>query len=210
MRVRTHWFTSSYEFNFTYPSKDSYAFEFSSSSKEPSRAEVARTTHQLVRRLLVLTQSLEPLPEHAFITMRLYYTEDTPIEYEPPQFKACSPDDLPQSPSDGLDIKVGKVQTKHHEMSCKVTTRAAEIQRQPGADEDTTQDLINGLQPCSIEPTQTMERNVSDDDEMMGDDDDCQYEASLKIQKLPSQQAQKVCDRSFVDDSHSPIDIYVG
>lgn len=131
--------------------------------------------------------------------MRLYYTEDTPIEYEPPQFKACSPEDLPQSPVEGLDIKVGKVQTKHHEMSCKVTTRAAEIQQQHGADEDTTQDLINGLQPCSIEPTQTVEMNVSDDDEMMGADDDSHNEASLKIQKLPlQQQAKKVFDASIV------------
>lgn len=156
--------TYSYEFNFSYPSKDSYAFELfstgSRASEEPSRSEVAKTTHQLVRRLLVLTQSLEPLPEHAFITMRLYYTDDTPIEYEPPQFMPCTSDNVQPV---GQDVKIGKVQTKHHEMTCKVTTRASEIPR-PNV-EESTQDLIKGLnlRPCSLEPTQTKDEEEEEE-----------------------------------------------
>ena len=66
---------------------------------------------------------------------------------------ACS-SDLPDL--FGQDIKLGQVQTKHHEMSCKVTTRSNELAKDPV--EESTQDLIKGLQPCSLEPTQTMDR----------------------------------------------------
>ncbi len=65
---------------------------------------------------------------------------------------ACS-SDLPDL--FGQDIKLGQVQTKHHEMSCKVTTRSNELAKDPV--EESTQDLIKGLQPCSLEPTQTMD-----------------------------------------------------
>jgi HORMA domain len=36
----------------------------------PTKQEISKSTTQLVRRLLLMTQSLDPLPEHAYITIR--------------------------------------------------------------------------------------------------------------------------------------------
>lgn len=36
----------------------------------PTKQEISKSTTQLVRRLLLMTQNLDPLPEHAYITIR--------------------------------------------------------------------------------------------------------------------------------------------
>ncbi|KAI8873069.1 DNA-binding protein, partial [Ramicandelaber brevisporus] len=53
-----------------------------------SRSEVKAITQQLLRRLLVLTQSLPPLPSGRVLSMKLSYYPHTPADYEPPQFCA--------------------------------------------------------------------------------------------------------------------------
>jgi len=52
-------------------------------------------------------------PEDRILTMRLYYHEHVPHDYEPPMFKAGEDDRLylPDSP---VKIKVGDVLTPHH------------------------------------------------------------------------------------------------
>lgn len=46
----------------------------------------------------------------------LDYTDDTPIEYEPPSFKPCNLD----IPLDLQPVKIGDIETQHHQMSCSV------------------------------------------------------------------------------------------
>ncbi|KAJ3331445.1 DNA binding protein, partial [Kappamyces sp. JEL0680] len=105
-----------YEFHFSYPDQESYAVGISCNGSKataatdgPSRQELHKKTNQLVRRLLTLTQSLEPLPENAYITMRLFYSDNCPIEYEPPSFKPCT---LEYPDNDMVDIRIGNVATK--------------------------------------------------------------------------------------------------
>lgn len=43
----------------------------------------------LTRSLITNTASLDELPRRRFITVRLYYTEDTPADYEPPLFRSA-------------------------------------------------------------------------------------------------------------------------
>lgn len=107
----------SYYFHFTYPSPGEYSIDVSDSDQRTntSKEKVQKHSNQLVRRLLLLTQSLEPLPENAYVTVRLYYNEgfyninvDTPIEYQPENFKVAK-DDLPDSY--GRNVNIGKLAT---------------------------------------------------------------------------------------------------
>lgn len=43
-----------------------------------------RMAQQLMRRFIIITQSLEPLPQRKFLTMRLMFNENTDPEYQPP------------------------------------------------------------------------------------------------------------------------------
>ena len=90
---------------------------------------------QLLRTLVVLTQSLEPLPNETMMTMKLFYYDDgllpsklfkyvlfhellslllrnlvTPEDYEPPGFKAASSDNF-SFEHEPMNIKVGDVST---------------------------------------------------------------------------------------------------
>jgi HORMA domain len=69
---------------------------------------------------------------------RLFYNQNTPIEYEPPGFKTAI-DELPDI--FGRDLDIGSVSTRHHTMACQVHTKSGEVT----AHEDSTQDLISKL-----------------------------------------------------------------
>lgn len=81
-----------------------------------------KTTLSLLRTIILLMQNLKPLPEIAYLTMKLlYYDEVTPEDYEPPGFK---PADSPffYFKSDPINIKVGDVSTPFHSLKLCVKT----------------------------------------------------------------------------------------
>jgi meiosis-specific protein HOP1 len=114
-----------YSFSFSYPDNGQYCFSVLVSGKEEhSRVEITKETTQMIRRLLVLTQSMEPLSDNSYLTMKLEYYDSTPAEYEPPCFKAAGADfrtffNEPQS-----EINMGTVQTPYHVVQLKVDTLA--------------------------------------------------------------------------------------
>ncbi|KAJ3513750.1 hypothetical protein NLJ89_g2778 [Agrocybe chaxingu] len=74
---------------------------------------------------------MDPLPRRRFATFKVYYTEKTPVDYEPPHFQAGDADkdkwffmthDLDEMPD---RCSVGKVETGHHSVSVSVTSIAS-------------------------------------------------------------------------------------
>lgn len=63
---------------------ETYTLEFSYDK------ETQNSIFQMIRTLSLLTQTLEPLPPKKFITLKLFYNEKTPYEYEPEGFKASA------------------------------------------------------------------------------------------------------------------------
>lgn len=63
---------------------ETYTLEFSYDK------ETQNSIFQMIRTLSLLTQTLEPLPPRKFITLKLFYNEKTPYEYEPEGFKAST------------------------------------------------------------------------------------------------------------------------
>ncbi|KAI9006141.1 DNA-binding protein, partial [Gaertneriomyces semiglobifer] len=108
-----------YTFGFSYPDKDRWCITITSNGKEQfrlkTRGEIMKATSEMLRRLLVLTQTLRPLPEKAYITMKLfYYDEVTPADYEPPFFRPGDDEEKFYFLSSPERIKVGQIETPHH------------------------------------------------------------------------------------------------
>lgn len=55
-------------------------------------SEVMKQIQGLVKRLLILTQSLDPLPDEKYFSIRLMFNENCPADYQPPFFQDCSND----------------------------------------------------------------------------------------------------------------------
>ncbi|KAH7647495.1 hypothetical protein FG379_000711 [Cryptosporidium bovis] len=78
-------------------------------------------TVQLLRALILLTQSLSPLPEARYLSMKLWYYEDrVPKEYEPNHFRPARSSDILSFNEIPIDTTVGNVDTKYHSLTVKV------------------------------------------------------------------------------------------
>ncbi|KAJ2999735.1 HORMA domain-containing protein 1 [Globomyces sp. JEL0801] len=108
----------SYTFQFSYTSDDQ--IEISASDSSHSLGNVSRSTKQFVR-------SLEPLPENAFVTMKLYYQDHTPLNYEPPFFKADT-SDISIDTNSEADLDIGDIKTPHHTVNLKIKTKCSTLE----------------------------------------------------------------------------------
>ncbi|KAI9234923.1 MAG: DNA-binding protein [Podila humilis] len=78
-------------------------------------AQVQGSIAQMLRRLIVYTQTLEALTAEKFVNIRLYYRRDiTPTDYEPPGFGACRPGPDPFQIDSAAKVSMGKVSTAYH------------------------------------------------------------------------------------------------
>ncbi|KAG0077561.1 DNA binding protein [Podila epicladia] len=123
-----------YTFNFVYqdghPSVQLEApSDRESGSKQYRQAPSLQTVKQvqgsivqILRRLIVYTQTLEALTAEKFVNIRLYYWRDiTPADYEPPGFGACRPGSDPfQIESSAVKISMGKVSTGYHSLELHI------------------------------------------------------------------------------------------
>ncbi|BGP13935.1 hypothetical protein JCM10213_003851 [Rhodosporidiobolus nylandii] len=71
------------------------ASSFSNPEAPRKVGDVKRQVQQMIKNLITSTQLLDELPRRRFLTIRLFYTDDTPAEYEPPFFKPV-PTDAPK------------------------------------------------------------------------------------------------------------------
>ncbi|GFE54535.1 HORMA domain-containing, putative [Babesia ovis] len=85
------------------------------------KEEVKRQTVKVLRDLVLLAQSLSPLPENRYLSMRLlYYDERVPADYEPPHFRCASGEDFAGLAGLNLDQPVGELETGHHNLAVDV------------------------------------------------------------------------------------------
>ncbi|XP_041063757.1 zebrafish testis-expressed 38 [Carcharodon carcharias] len=114
----------SYQFKFKYTA-DGPKLDILSNvigDTEVSLQDTKKASILLIRKLFVLMQSLEILPNDVSLTMKLfYYDEVTPPDYQPPGFKQgeCDAVWFEGTP---VHFKVGDVPTPFHMMKVRVTT----------------------------------------------------------------------------------------
>ncbi|CAR21231.1 Hop1p [Lachancea thermotolerans CBS 6340] len=113
-----------YLFSFSYGDDGQVSMGVNGEEGEVSLLDSRRVVQQLMRRFIIITQSLEPLPEKRFLTMRLLFNENAPPEYQPQYFRDATYDKpsiikIPKS-ADLDTYSVGSIDTKFHEVSLKV------------------------------------------------------------------------------------------
>lgn len=121
-----------YTFTFEYGSGDNFRMKIGSSEHDEAESisllDSRKMAQQLMRRFIIITQSLEPLPQKKFLTLRLMFNENAPTSYQPHLFKDATYDKpavvkVPQS-TDSDSFTVGSLDTKHHKISLKVLSSA--------------------------------------------------------------------------------------
>lgn len=112
-----------------------------------------KMVQQLMRRFIIITQSLEPLPEEKFLSMRLLFNENVNPTYQPNLFKDATFQPRPtikvaRSLENNL-FNVGKLNTGHHNCKLAVLSTCANM----GHNQDTNEDMVN-LDFQEIDPLQ--------------------------------------------------------
>ena len=112
-----------YQFQFDDEGNASFNLLQGNSVKEQfNMNKLMDTTRSLLRNVLVMTEGLSPLPDSAYISMKLTYQDHTPDDYEPEGFSATTLTEAPM-PEGSFSVSIGHVSTKHHNMRIKVDAR---------------------------------------------------------------------------------------
>ena len=92
---------------------------------------ILKSTQNLLRSIIDITQGLGPLPSSAFLSMKLlYYDENTPEEYEPSGFKPAENKDVQLSPG-CLNVSAGELGTGHHGVKVRVQAKQRREKEHP-------------------------------------------------------------------------------
>ncbi|KAJ3178430.1 HORMA domain-containing protein 1 [Irineochytrium annulatum] len=142
----------SYTFAFSYPSKDQFAIDFKGgdggelkeSFRVKTKKEIIKATSDMIRRVIVLTQTLKPLPDDV-----------TPLEYEPPCFRAENPNHEFKFPSRPDQFSLGQLMlfVLHHlSLALSVLTAADAIHNSRSDPEDSDAMLTDPPTPNAVGP----------------------------------------------------------
>ncbi|KAK9321763.1 HORMA domain-containing protein [Lipomyces orientalis] len=88
--------------------------------------DARKTLQQMMRRFITLTQTLPPLPDDRYLTIRLLFDDSCPPDYQPPGFKDATDDrELQFSLDDGEEIDrqdAGTLNAGWHAVSLKIAS----------------------------------------------------------------------------------------
>ncbi|KAF9526943.1 HORMA domain-containing protein [Crepidotus variabilis] len=112
--------------------------------KAPTLKEVRASVKTLVKTLINAMHSMDSLPRRRYATFKVYYTEETPMDYEPPHFHSGDVEkdkwyfmthDFDEVPD---RYNIGKLATGHHTVKLTVTSIASFIPPPLTQDKDTS------------------------------------------------------------------------
>ncbi|KAL6104212.1 uncharacterized protein ACO6RY_13981 [Pungitius sinensis] len=122
---------------------ESYQFKFKYTEKGPEMnvlrnndvgvqvtlEDTKRASVLLIRKLFLLMQNLDVLPNNVYLSMKLYYYDDvTPDDYQPPGFKEGEYDSL-WFEGMAVHFKVGEVQTPFHTLRVRVSAEQGRLEK---------------------------------------------------------------------------------
>ncbi|WVZ65480.1 hypothetical protein U9M48_014835 [Paspalum notatum var. saurae] len=95
---------------------------FTSNASEVTPDQMRSSACKMIRTLVSLMRTLDPMPEERTILMKLLYNDDvTPEDYEPPFFKHCVDNEAINIwNKNPLKMEVGNVNSKHLVLALKV------------------------------------------------------------------------------------------
>ncbi|XP_063742895.1 zebrafish testis-expressed 38 isoform X2 [Eleginops maclovinus] len=144
--------------------------------------DTKRASVLLIRKLFLLMQNLEALPNNVYLTMKLYYYDDiTPADYQPPGFKEGECDSLC---FEGMAVhfKVGEVQTAYHTLIVRVAAEQSRLEKLQEGNHlrDTKQDSLR--HPAESETMEDPLKKTYDEEDLPSEDESA---AQFKKPKKP-------------------------
>ncbi|KAM6918266.1 zebrafish testis-expressed 38 [Xenentodon cancila] len=121
----------SYKFNFRYTEKgpEMDILRNNDVKMQVTLDDTKRASVLLIRKLFLLMQNLDALPNNVYLTMKLYYYDDiTPAEYQPPGFKEGVSDSMW---FEGMPVhfRVGEVHTAYHSLKVQVSVEQGQVEK---------------------------------------------------------------------------------
>uniref|UniRef100_A0A3B4H224 HORMA domain-containing protein 1-like n=1 Tax=Pundamilia nyererei TaxID=303518 RepID=A0A3B4H224_9CICH len=113
---------------------ESYHFKFRYSAKGPemdilvTMDDTKKALVLLIRKLFLLMQNLDVLPSNVYLTMKLYYYDETPADYQPPGFKEGECDSL-WFEGVAVNFRVGEVETPFHTLKIAVSAEQDRVEK---------------------------------------------------------------------------------
>ncbi|KAJ6531600.1 HORMA domain-containing protein [Mycena vulgaris] len=198
-----HSIVEAYTFNFHMSLKESAkdpVVQAAKKGKAPTLKDVKKSVKSLLKTLIHSTTQMDVLPKRRYAAFKLFYTDETPAEYEPPHFQAGDAQkdkwffmthDLDEVPD---KWNVGQLNTGHHSVNLSVASIATYLPSSTENDHATFTGTTTRLAaPPTLTPVEEAniraeqaakqskdadERNVvwSADMAVEGDDLDCESE----------------------------------
>ncbi|KAF6719709.1 HORMA domain-containing protein 1 [Oryzias melastigma] len=133
----------------------------------------------LIRKLFLLMQNLDALPNKVYLTMKLYYYDDiTPADYQPPGFKEGVYDHLW---FEGMPVhfKVGEVHTSYHALRVQVSVEQSQVEKLQ------RRDYLKESKPVSVdEEKKASSKKIDTEGDFPSEDESAQF-------KKPARPLQK-------------------
>ncbi|XP_034558344.1 zebrafish testis-expressed 38 isoform X2 [Notolabrus celidotus] len=121
----------SYQFKFKYTKKgpEMNILRNSDVAMQVTVEDTKRASVLLIRKLFLLMQNLDALPNNVYLTMKLYYYDDiTPADYQPPGFKEGECDSI-WFEGVPAHFKVGEVKTAYHTLKVQVSAEQGRVEK---------------------------------------------------------------------------------
>lgn len=128
---------------------------------------MVKSVRQVIRSILMLTQTLDPLPDGRYLTMKLHFWDDvTPLQYQPPLFKEGTSLQEQMRVVDAGDgvakWKIGAVDSVHHRIAVKMATAVGgAVAAAPAAEKPPP---VTGEQAGAVETAGGNGEKVDDDE----------------------------------------------
>ncbi|CAM9134818.1 unnamed protein product [Chrysoparadoxa australica] len=117
-----------YSWSFEYPVPGEVRFD---DGKKMTQGGVKDQIVKLIRNLIEFSNTLEDLPGHRYLTLKLHYYEDiTPPGWQPKHFRDEDPDTLSSFQQGHLRINLGQLATPHHNMKMRFEGADRELERE--------------------------------------------------------------------------------
>ncbi|TWW72785.1 HORMA domain-containing protein 1, partial [Takifugu flavidus] len=139
-----------------------------------------RASMLLIRKLFLLMQNLDILPNKVYLTMKLYYYDDiTPAHYQPPGFKEGECDSL-WFEGKAVHFRVGEVQTAFHTLKVRVSAKEDRLKKlQEGQQLNGTVQASQGDLPSS-KRSEVLCKKPCDDEKLPSEDESAQFKKPMK------------------------------
>ncbi|XP_068605253.1 zebrafish testis-expressed 38 [Brachionichthys hirsutus] len=136
--------------------------------------DTKRASVLLMRKLFLLMQNLDVLPNDVCLTMKLYYYDDvTPADYQPPGFKEGECDSL-WFEGMAVHFKVGEVQTAFHTLKVRVSAAQERLEKLQASKR------LSQENPPDVTSIENPRTKIYDDDRLPSEDESAQFKKPKK------------------------------